>query len=88
MIVIMSLCALWGMPPGMAVACGWAPYFCAWSFEPAMNQWYSALSLTPSPLDLAGTQGAQNHRKCFIPLLAMQYPPTISPFEYTEVIQL
>jgi hypothetical protein len=59
MIVTMSLCALWGMPPGMAVACGWAPYFCAWSFEPAMNQWYSALSLTPSPLDLAGTQGAQ-----------------------------
>jgi hypothetical protein len=59
MIITMSLCALWGMPPGMAVACGWAPYFCAWSFEPAMNQWYSALSLTPSPLDLAGTQGAR-----------------------------
>ena len=59
MIVTMSLCALWGMPPGMAVACGWAPYFGAWSFEPAMNQWYSALSLTPSPLDLAGTQGAR-----------------------------
>ena len=37
MIVTMSLCALWGMPPGMAVACGWAPYFCAWSFGPAMN---------------------------------------------------
>ena len=59
MIVTMSLCALWGMPPGMAVACGWAPYFGAWSFGPAMNQWYSALSLTPSPLDLAGTQGAR-----------------------------
>lgn len=28
MIITMSLCALWGMPPGMAVACGWAPYFC------------------------------------------------------------
>ena len=31
MIVTMSLCALWGMPPGMTVACGWAPYFCVWS---------------------------------------------------------
>uniref|UniRef100_A0A7S0EX83 Uncharacterized protein n=1 Tax=Phaeocystis antarctica TaxID=33657 RepID=A0A7S0EX83_9EUKA len=27
MIVTMSLCALWGMPPGKAVAWGWAPYF-------------------------------------------------------------
>ena len=29
MIITMSLCALWGMPPGKAVACGSAPYFCA-----------------------------------------------------------
>ena len=33
MIVTMALCALWGMPPGKAVACGGALYFCAWSVE-------------------------------------------------------
>ena len=43
MIVTITLCALWGMPPGKAVACGGALYFCAWSVEPAMNQMYSAL---------------------------------------------
>ena len=38
MIVTMALCALWGMPPGKAVACGWALYFCAWSVESAMTK--------------------------------------------------
>tara|TARA_B100000795_G_scaffold81789_1_gene58974 strand:+ start:429 stop:665 length:237 start_codon:yes stop_codon:yes gene_type:complete len=28
LIATVLLCALWGMPPGMVVACGWAPYLC------------------------------------------------------------
>ena len=47
MIVTMSLCALWGMPPGKAVAWGWAPYFCAWSVRTYVEPGTLHLDLAP-----------------------------------------